>query len=133
MSNKYYSLDKSRFLYDDVFGALEVIVGFVKVGDIVTIYQGDVVKKLASHYLPDYTNDSMNENACDIHSYDLVKEWPDLDASLEVDLKHTIDEVVNKWFTKNNMHPSFGNVINIKELKYKIISLEDVYGWELIK
>jgi len=127
-----YSTNGEYFAYDNIHDTLDsATYDNEKIGDTVTIYEGELEQYPASHYLIEVTTESLNEEAYDTVG-EYADEWPNLTKSQEKELNVEINKTVDLWFSKQKLHPSFGAIENVKELKYKITDLEDVDNWELL-
>ncbi|MEO0797337.1 MAG: hypothetical protein AAFX93_19470 [Verrucomicrobiota bacterium] len=128
---KKYSQDNEIFREDAPEDALEQIWDSphrnLKPGDVVTVYGGTVIFSKASSYAPDVAEYMMN-NANDEHS-EIADGW-DFSKEEEDSLQSEVCAVIDAWCDKRDMHPKFGHMVDVHELKYL---LKDGFGtFELI-
>lgn len=132
-----HSEDGEYWIYDDLQSAVENAVYTLpesdfKDGTIIDIYQGDCITEPASYYLPRHFGEMLNE-----YAYDNVGEvadgWPPV--HLEEKLQNALEAFVDDWFTKNECHPEFGLIKNVKTIQIRLVNTDpetDSFDWELI-
>jgi len=125
MPDIYYSTDEEIFNTEDMREAADSVFDYVdvKVGDIRVIHSGEAVKFSASSFVREMTED-MGERA-----YDEVGEhaidWPDCNKKQQDELESTVNQAVDSWANKYNLHPRFWGIKNIKEIKLKFVGGDD--------
>jgi len=131
VTDKVYSSNNEEFNCSEMSDAIDCLYqGDEKLGDIVTIYEGEVFSPNASGYLPDILT-AMEEQAYD-DCGDFATDWPDLSDTETKEFNEKVGQVVNELFKKFKQTPEFGTVTNVKTLTLKLTDLNDPDGWELI-
>ena len=140
MSEIYYSAVKDedyreRDVYDAITSVVENLMDAKDldakdlIGEIVTIYQGEVNPKKASAYfsidglfdhMACWANDDMGEDG---------DQWPDCTKEQEEELENKIKICIDKWADIHGGQPTFGIIENVKEIKAKVIG---EYDYEII-
>ncbi|MEO0797391.1 MAG: hypothetical protein AAFX93_19745 [Verrucomicrobiota bacterium] len=128
---KKYSSDNEIFRSDDPYEVLEEIWEAprrdLKAGDVVTVYGGTVVYSKASSYAPDIPEYLIN-NSSDEHG-EVADDWY-FTQEEEESLQSAVTTVIDTWCDENDMHPKFGSMMDLHELKFL---LKDGFGtFELI-
>ena len=114
MGDIYYSTDEEIYNHDCIHDALDQF----EIGETVTIYQGESVKKSASDFCH-FDSDGLAENALDSMG-DFADGWLTTDREQELDLQEMVRSAVDKWADKHGLQPSFYGVKNQKTLRIKI-------------
>jgi len=126
-----YSTDGDLFNYDSPEEALEN--AWNEAGPYVRkqiIYRGEVnIKKASgyiSHHLVNTIIDSMEENA-----YHQVGEeigiWPGDSVEQNLDLTCRLKVLIDAWADDHGLQPAFGEVKNIKEIKFKEVKAREYF------
>jgi len=128
MTKQYYSTNNEDYIYDSIEDAITCVVTEQKLnpGEISNVWEGDLEIPNASELVPSvlddiaqYANDNYGECA---------HEWPDVTSEQEQDLDKMVSEVVGRWANKHNLNPTFGRIVNEKEIKVRLL---DEHGkWE---
>lgn len=125
---KCYSTNNEDFnctdLHDAIVSALECPLA--KVGDIVTVYEGDAVPWKAGDFTG-FTLDHISNAA-----YDEGGEYADgylegVTKEQESDLDKRIADVVNQWADDHGLQPNFYRVANVKEIRAKLTNEDGTY------
>jgi len=132
LPDEVYSNDKETFHADFgyVVGEFEAdLYDEPKYGDTQKIYLGEPkafkLSGFVTHSNLELFVDGMKDDMYEKAPIDLVDEWglkPDQAISLEKELKQFLDD----WADKNNAHPNFYEVVNIRE--QELIFAKD--GWQ---
>ena len=125
MKDIYYSSDEETFNYESIDEAICDVFeseNSFSVGDIITVYSGEPVKRAASYFVRDIHED-MNERA-----YDEAGEWgedyPECNKEQRDELQKMVNAAVDEWADKHNLQPKFYGIKNQKEIKAKLLNLE---------
>lgn len=117
-------------LHDAVCELVDDLDGELSSGDVVDIYEGDVVKPKASAFLP-----RISELMAEIAYNDIgdtAENWPGAESADS--LQCAVSEFVDRWFDERKMHPEFGAVNNIRLVSIEILSLRDtVPEWRRVE
>ena len=125
MSEIYYSTDGETFNDQSIDDAICQIIESdeaLNVGDIITVYSGEAVKKKASDYISSTVED-MEQNAYDDMG-EYANEWPDLTKDEADELTAIISAAVDEWADKYELQPKFYGIRNQKEIKVKILNID---------
>lgn len=117
--DKCYSCDEENFSHSSIEDAAQDLwegSDDHKVGDIVTIWEGDPVRHTAGGLVPNMA-DELTERA-----YDEIGEHSDtweFSREEEKSLQEAVEKTVNEWADANNMQPRFWGIINTREIKVR--------------
>ena len=129
MSKKCYSTSNENFNEQDLDVAVERLwdEGGLEVGDVGTLFVGDIEELTASHCLPTIS-DLLEESASDkVGEY--ADSWKFTKIQSE-SLQIAMEEALEKWIKENDMTPTFYSVSNVKEIKVKFTN--ENCGYELV-
>lgn len=119
----FYSYNEENYDYSDAEECVEMFIDNAnedfKVGDIITIYEGEADKTKAGDWvsavgLVDKMTDGHYEDCGegDWH-YKIKKEHI-------ANLQEILEQAINIWADKYDIHPSYHKVKNVKKLEFKI-------------
>jgi len=126
---KCYSTNNEDFTYTDCDAAIQSALDDpeIKVGDVVTIYEGDSIEHKAGDFAAFWPIDKLKENAneeCGEYSESWLTHCT---KEQEGDLEDRIKAVVNQWADDYALHPNFYGVENIKEIKVELLDEDGNY------
>jgi len=126
-----YSTDGDSFTFDSPEEALEDV--WNESGPYARehiIYQGEVNIKKASAYVTHYSVnaiiDSMEENAYDQLGEER-KVWPNSTLEQITDLANRLKVLIDAWADEHGLQPTFGEVKNIKQIKFKELKTREYF------
>lgn len=121
--NKCYSTNEEEYSFTSLEEAAEYIwdLDQATVGDVTTVWEGDVVELFASNFSP-YMAEYLTQRAYDEHG-EFSESWK-FSREEEKSLQDVVDEAVDKWATEHNMHPKFYSVKNVTPITIKFINEE---------
>jgi hypothetical protein len=129
MSEKCYSTNNEDFNYTDLDEVIEEAFNdpYAIVGHVVTVFEGDSVKKQAGNFANFWPIDRLKECVYD-ECGEYAEDWLDnCTKEQEADLEDRIKEVVNKWADDYGLQPTFYGVKNVKEIKVELLDTEGNY------
>lgn len=111
-----YSTDGETFNHTDIEEAARELWdgGDYSDGEIAILYEADGRTPLASEFLLNIADD-ITERACVEYG-----EWAEMwsfSSNQRMDLQATIEQALDEWATKNDMHPDFWKVEHDREVK----------------
>ena len=112
----YYSTDGETFNAESIH---ECLCDFEE-GEIVTIYQGETVKKLVSGFVS-FDSDILVDNAID-NCGDFAEGWLTTTKEEEADLLAMVKLSVDAWADKHKKQPKFYGIKNQQEIKIKVLA-----------
>ena len=128
---KCFSTNNEDFSYDELDDAVRDALDDpeIKVGDVVTVYEGDAVRFKAGDFsgwnLDHITNAAYDEGGEYAEDYlsGVTKEQ-------EAELDKMVEDAVNAWADKHGLQPTFYRVINAKEVQARHTGGDE--GYELL-
>ena len=111
----YYSTDGDTFNAESIH---ECLCDFEE-GEIVTIYQGEAVKKLASEFVS-FDSYILADGAIDNYG-DYAEGWLITTKEEEFDLLAMVKLAVDAWAYKHKKQPKFYGIKNQQEIKIKML------------
>lgn len=133
----FYSTNEEDYNCSDADEAVEMAIDNLdeapKVGDVITVYEGEADKTKAGDWISagcvvDKITDWHYEDCGENDWHHIIK--PEHTQALQP----ILEKAINEWATKFNIHPTYHKVKNVKELIYKITQSggEDAgsYKWE---
>ena len=141
-SDIYYAANEETELWSttDPHDAVDEVLGDwseepLKDGDIISIYAGKVDYKDASFFMSDkfmtQFKDDLVENADD-YMQPLGDCTETFMAGPCDGLRMVMCNALDKWCKKNDKEPDFGRMVNIKEVRVRVLSLEKT-EWEFVE
>lgn len=120
---KCYSLNNEEFNYTELEDAIRDKFDdlSIKVGDVVTIYEGDAILWKAGDFADGFPLDTLSNHAYD-EAGEYADEWPNCTKEQEADLTQRLKDVVNQWADDHGLQPQFYHVENVKELRFVMTS-----------
>lgn len=115
----YYSNDQEDFSFDSPESAAEELFSMseeLKPGDIVTVWEGDAVKKKASDYVLPMAV-SMTERAWD-DVHDFADSW-EFTKDEAASIQKAVEKAVDDWADANDMHPEFYSILRSRPIKMR--------------
>ncbi len=125
---KCYSLNNEDFNYTEMEDALRDKFDDldIKLGDVVTIYEGDAVLWKAGDFADGFPVDTLSNGSYD-EAGEYADEWPNCTKEQDQDLVQRIKDVVNQWADDHGLQPTFYRVENVKEIQAKLTSIDGDY------
>ena len=115
MVKVYYSTDGENFNAESIH---ECLCDFEE-GEIVTIYQGEPVKKLVSEFVS-FDSDILVDGAYECCG-DYAEGWLTTTKEEEADLLAMVKLAVEEWADKHKKQPKFYVIKSQQEIKIKIL------------
>lgn len=116
MDDIYYSTDEEVYNHDCISDAIDEF----EIGETVTIYQGEAVRKNASDFVY-FDSCDLEENACD-NVGEYAEGWLTNTKEEEFDLQAMVKAAVDAWADKHKKQPTFYGVKNTKEITVKVLA-----------
>lgn len=125
----YYSIDEENFNLECVEDAAESAweLGDSNVGDVVTVWDGEVVECVASQFIPNMADD-MAERANDVVG-DSSYLW-EFTKELEQSLQDAVRKAVDDWANKNDMQPKFCEIGKVTPIQIRFTDEDG--GFEIV-
>lgn len=124
MSEIYYSTDECAYNCDSIEEAIQD----TEIGETITIYQGQGVRKRASDFCH-FDSDTLVDHAID-NIGEFAEGWLSTSKEQELDLNAMVSAAVDEWADKHNLQPGFYGIKNKKELLVRVVS---EYNYEIIE
>lgn len=127
---KCFSTNNEDFSYDELDDAVRDALDDpeIKVGDVVTVYEGDAVRFKAGDFTG-WNLDHIQNAAYDESEY--AEDYlSGVTKEQEAELDKCVADAVNAWADKHGLQPKFYRVVNTKEVQARYTGGDD--GYELL-